>query len=171
MPKIRVKLNEVSKAIDEVKRFRAEVEIKVRELVLRLAQAGVEIASAKLSEMGAIDTGDLDSDIHYMISDDGKRGFVRVDNDHAAYVEFGTGVMGAGKSHPTLPWAYDVNGHGDTGWWYPCTASSANPTKRQAKDGSWWAWTKGMPSRPFMYETAQELSEKCGEIAKEVFQK
>ena len=48
-----------------------------------------------------------------------------------------------------------VNNHGEKGWFY-------------FRDGE-WHWTKGMPSRPFMYETSIELAEKIVEVAKEVF--
>lgn len=71
--------------------------------------------------------------------------------DHALFVEFGTGVRGEQSPHPR-PWNYDVNGHGEQGWWYPTDNSDPNPIKRYGAGGSVWAWTAGMPSRPFMYE-------------------
>ena len=50
--------------------------------------------------------------------------------------------------------------------------------KKGANPEGWWyydekqgrkRWTKGMPSRPFMYETARDLERKVVEIAREVF--
>lgn len=171
MPKrvLRVGLHELDKAVAEVERMERSIKDGVNHLVTLLSQAGVEIASAKLMAYGAISTGELDISLRYLISEDGRRGIIRTDSDHAAFVEFGTGVRGASAPHPTLPWAYDIHGHGDSGWWYPTDATDPNPTKRQAPDGSFWAWTKGMPSRPFMYDTARELADRVAETAREVF--
>lgn len=70
--------------------------------------------------------------------------------DYAMFVEYGTGIVGATNPHPH-PWAYDINGHGDNGWYYPTTDDDPNPNKH-VYNGQLYAWTKGMPSRPFMYK-------------------
>ena len=88
---------------------------------------------------------------------EGNKGIIFTDCAHACYVEFGTGVVGSANPHPTLPWEYDVNGHGENGWYYYDT------------DSGKVRFTKGLPSRPFMYETSRELEKKAIEIAKEVF--
>lgn len=171
MPKkvLRIGLHEIDKAVAEVERIENTIKSKTNQLITRLSRAGVEIASARLMAYGAISTGELDVSLHYLISEDGRRGIIRTDSDHAAFVEFGTGVRGAASPHPTLPWAYDIHGRGDSGWWYPTDAADPNPTKRQGPDGSFWAWTKGMPSRPFMYDTARELADRIPDTAREVF--
>lgn len=74
---------------------------------------------------------------------------------YAMYVEYGTGVVGENFSHPKAAerdWMYDINSHGDSGWWYPSNSEDPNPTKYNSETG-WWAWTAGQASRPFMYET------------------
>ena len=78
----------------------------------------------------------------------------------AKFVEFGTGIVGSENSHPDtsiVGWKYDTNNHGEKGWHY-------------FKDGA-WHWTQGMPSRPFMYNTASELRSMntIADIAREVF--
>lgn len=80
---------------------------------------------------------------------------------YAAYVEFGTGVIGENSPHPDTSiagWKYDINDHGEAGWIY-------------FKDGK-RHWTNGMPARPFMFETAQYLSDMSviNHIAREVFE-
>lgn len=67
---------------------------------------------------------------------------ISVGKDYAMYVEYGTGIVGSEHPHPSpeIPWAYDINNHGDDGWQYI------------GKDGK-LHWTKGQPSRPFMYNT------------------
>ena len=74
--------------------------------------------------------------------------------------EFGVddSITGLHNPHPNASvsgWKYDVNEHGESGWFY-------------YRDGE-WHWTKGMPSRPFMYETDLELILEISKIAKEVF--
>ena len=71
--------------------------------------------------------------------------------DYGMYVEFGTGIVGASNPHPH-PWIYDVNGHGEKGWFYPTDASDPNPWKHYY-NGKLYAWTKGQKARPFMYNT------------------
>ena len=147
----------VTKALEELKAYRQKVHNLARDLVTTLCDNGVEIA---LVESADIDmTGWLRSGIHSeRISS--TLGAVVCDCGYAVYVEFGTGVKGRSNPHPKpaiLGWVYDVNNHGELGWWYPTDKSDTNPTKRVAKDGSMYAWTKGLPSRPFMYTTAEQL--------------
>lgn len=87
---------------------------------------------------------------------------------YCKYIEFGTGVKGRDSSHPSeeykaiMQWAYNSGAtifttkDGREGWYYP------------ADDGT-WRFTEGMPSRPFMYETAQYLRKEATKIASEVF--
>lgn len=82
------------------------------------------------------------------------------------FVEFGTGVVGLAHQHPEsykAGWGYDDYGHGEAGWWYPTTEQDLNPYKWTDKEGQLRAWTKGMPSRPFMYDTMQWLKQQTGE--------
>ncbi|MGN1108684.1 MAG: hypothetical protein ACI4RK_04810 [Oscillospiraceae bacterium] len=65
---------------------------------------------------------------------------------------------------------YDINQHGELGWWYPTDSADPNPYKYTAKNGTTYAWTRGMPSRPFMYETAQMLRASVVPVARSVFQ-
>ena len=87
--------------------------------------------------------------------------------DHAAFVEFGTGIVGKQSPYPyQLPegvdWQYASGktirqlADGRYGWFYP------------ADDGKWY-FTEGMPSRPFMYMTAIELCDIVSQTAKVVF--
>jgi len=156
--KITAKLSAESlcKAAAEVRAYKARIEKLAVDLTAELAAQGVQIA---LVEAGNIKlTGTLLSSITSECG--GNFGYVRCKCGYAVYVEFGTGIAGKQKPHPDISivgWAYDVNSHGEPGWWYPTTETDHNPYKRKGKDGKVYAWTKGMPSRPFMYNTAQEL--------------
>lgn len=168
--RVKTKISDARKAAHEIRIYRNKLRKRVKVFVEMLLQAGVNIAHVKVHEMNAVATGDLDRSIRYAVSDDGTRGWIRVDSDHAVYVEFGTGVKGAEAPHPKPPtsWVYDINQHGQQGWWYPSDTADPNPYKRQDASGAWWAWTRGMPSRPFMFETASELADRTLEVAKEV---
>lgn len=157
--KITIQLSEASinQAIKELKAYKRELNKNTRLLVQRLVEAGVEIAKQEVLTLGAFDSGELHDSLDGLMYTDGAHGIIFTNCGHAAFVEFGTGVVGSGSPHPTMPWQYDVNQHGEAGWVY-----------YDEKQGR-FRWTKGMPSRPYMYLTARQLEEKVGEIAREVF--
>lgn len=72
------------------------------------------------------------------------------------YFEYGTGIEGANTPHPKDPWEYDVNNHGESGWVYvPKNRSHYSYADYvfEGKSGETLAHTKGIPSKPFVYET------------------
>lgn len=157
MPTIKLKLNtdSINQALKEVKAYRKKVQELPSDLVTYLTKQGVEIAKMNVSDMDAYDSGELYNSIHEVSN--GNVGYVIADATHAAFVCFGTGVVGANNPHPEVAiagWKYDVNSHGELGWWYI------------GKDGE-AHWTKGMPSRPYMYNTAQQLRQMVIPAAKE----
>ncbi len=159
MKVIKVKLNpkSIEKAITELQMYKEDVERRVKLLLDVLIERGAEIARAKIVELDAIDSGNLLKSVESVIS--GNVGFIRVNSEYGIFVEFGTGIVGDGSPHPQsgeFDWEYDVNEHGDAGWHFP------------ADDGS-WPITKGQASRPFMYETAQQLREEMPYFIKGVF--
>ena len=143
---------------------------KVDLLAKRLAEKGVAIAQTNIATYDAIFTGELISSIEarYGGSTKGSAVFyVVADSRHAVFVEFGTGQLGLEGSYPYpfpegVEWNYNTGktifeiADGQYGWFYP------------AEDGKWY-FTQGMPSRPFMYETAVELMTEIAKTAKEVF--
>lgn len=151
-------VKEINRAIREVEKYKAELNTKVSMLIEALTDYGVEIAKVQVRQLGAWYTGELESSISGYFSPSTGVGIIKAGAPYAVYVEFGTGVVGAGSPHPApAGWRYDVNAHGESGWWY-----------YNDRDGK-MHWTKGMPSRPFMYNTARELEQECVKIAKEVF--
>lgn len=147
----------LGKAAAEVRAYKARVEELAQKLVAELAAQGVQIALVEAE--GIRDTGKLLSSI--VGESGGNYGYVKCKCGYAVFVEFGTGVVGKGKPHPNVGilgscpppsykghtyTGYDSQGHGELGWWYP------------GDDGTLY-WTQGMPSRPFMYNTAQQLKQ------------
>ena len=137
--KVKATQQGIRDAIKQVRQYQDSVEWKTQLLVAKLAEIGVGLAQRNIQAYDAVFSGELLS-------------------PWAAFVEFGTGYWGNMQSHPLANekgWKYDVNDHGEKGWFY-------------YKDGG-WHWTNGMPARPFMLETAWDLAERVQEIAKEVF--
>lgn len=153
--------SEVRDAIKELEKYKDDLNYKCKKLAERLAEEGMAIARLKIAEHDAIYTGELLESIKAEYGGsvpDGAMWYIYTDCPWAIYTEFGTGIKGEQSPHPDTSlanWKYDVNNHGDSGWYY-------------FKDGE-WHWTKGMPSRPFMYETGKELELLVAKIAKEVF--
>lgn len=151
----------IQNVVKEVVSYAYELTDKCNELAKKLAQVGVQTAKMKVAKYDAVYTGELLSSINYeqgAVIKKGATWIVYTGCPWAKFVEFGTGIVGKGKPHKAIGivgWKYDVNEHGEKGWFY-------------FRDGR-WHWTKGMPSRPFMYETSIELAEKIAEVAKEVF--
>lgn len=159
--KFGLSVKEVQNAIKEIKSYQSDLNRKCEILAQRLAEEGVVIAKVKIMQFPAVYTGELLNSIQSepgaMISN-GSQWIIYTGCEWAPFVEFGTGIIGSGNPHPDpglANWKYDVNEHGEAGWFY-------------YKDGE-WHWTKGMPSRPFMYETGRDLLEIVPKIAKEIF--
>lgn len=165
----------VQKALEDYKKDLAR---KCSLLSQKLTEKGVDIAKAEILDLDAVFTGELIGSIH---SEDKGSGVwaVVAESDHAAFVEFGTGQVGEESPYPYefpsgITWDYnsgqtirqalsdiEINGSvfvktGEYYWSYI------------GKDGKLHI-TKGMPSRPFMYNTANELRDIIVQTAKEVF--
>lgn len=157
---IRFTLDEIDRAIQDVKKFKAEFLEKCNRLVEALTEEGAEIARVKVVELDAVYTGELKNSIEGYYSPTTNVGIIKAGAYYAAYVEFGTGVVGSQSPHPNpQSWQYDVNAHGDQGWVY------------YDDERGKFRWTKGFKSRPFMYNTARQLEKECKKIAEEVFGK
>lgn len=153
---------EIGQAIRQIEEYKKDLEIKCRLLAERLASDGVFICRTKIAEHNAVYSGELlqSIEIEYQGSTmTGARFVIKTGVPYAAFVEFGTGIVGSNNPHPLAgitSWKYDVNEHGEKGWIY----TDENRVSH---------WTKGMQSRPFMWETANELRLKINDVAREVF--
>lgn len=157
MPNIKLKLNSqsIDQALKELKAYQKKVDAAGENLTHSLTEQGVALAQLNALFMSAYDKGELVNGIESQYQ--GTKGYVKSTAPHSAFVCFGTGLRGAQSPHPEpglAGWRYDVNEHGEAGWWY-------------WKDGE-WHWTAGMPSRPFMYDTARMLRNMVVPTAKEV---
>lgn len=163
---IKVKLDpkSIENAIKEIEAYKEDLEKRVRLLLKRLTDEGVRIAKAKVVEHGVIHDTQLTNSINGFVM--GNTGFIRVDDEHAVFFEFGTGPIGASDPHP-LGSSYKSEG------WY--TKADEKPMNELygwrplGKDGDVYFFTEGQKAKPFMYETALQLRDVFPEIVKEVF--
>ena len=149
----------INTALKQLERYKKDFNTKWTLLMNRLVEEGAEIAKTKVVQLDAVMFGDLLKSIEGFYDPRAGVGVIVAGSPHAVFVEYGTGAKGKGDPHPEpLPgWRYDVNDHGEEGWWYL---------------GNWdgnWHWTVGMKSRPFMWETSKELPFLMDKIVKEVF--
>lgn len=153
MRKISFELNaaSISRAIQEVERYRQDLQNACQELAARLTDEGVQIAKMYVMAYPAMDTGELLGSINGVYDASTHVGLVKTDAIYAIYVEYGTGVRGSDNPHPLGNGNYR-----NTGWYY------YNQREGKVK------WTLGMPSRPFMYETFRELQRVWPSIAANV---
>lgn len=154
-------LKDIERKLAEVQRYRDSLERKLDSLLTALAEQGTIIAKNNISAYHMPwATGELENSIQGIYDSNTGKGAIWSDSDHAVYVEFGTGIVGKNSPHSesgTQGYQYDVNNHGDSGWWY-----------LKDEDGN-FHWTKGMPSRPFMWTTANRLREMLPSMAKQAF--
>lgn len=156
--KINLKFNSTSiqAAIDQVEDYKKKVEQFPEKAVKKTVEMGVEQAKDFAMYMNAYDTGEL---VNGIVGDvNGNKGKIVSTAFHTMFVEMGTGVRGAEEPNPynyAEGWRYDVNEHGEAGWYYI------------GKDGR-KHWTQGMPSRPFMHDTAEVIREALPWIAEGV---
>ena len=141
----------IRNALAEVRRFEEQLKPAMQCLIDYLGEKGVEIARAELIffDDPAYDTGALSESVEYKAGDgsgvvsagNGLTNASGVPTNYAIFVEYGTGIYGA-----------DINDHGFEGWFYPAPWGWY-----VGKGGKRYAWTQGMPPRPFMHNTFEDI--------------
>lgn len=175
-------ISSVERAYNEIVLYESKFRKKLSEFSKRLAEYGVTVAQTKLLGYNAVFTAELLESLHVELKKDGVYAVVSHCN-HTAFVEFGTGQLGSAKPYPygfmfpeKLDWEYNMGEtiqyaeedlyYGDqvipqgTYYWF----------YYNDRMGRWYV-TQGMPSRPFMSETALDMAKltTIRRIAKEVF--
>jgi hypothetical protein len=158
----------INMAIRRLNEYKKDVEQKTIKLATQLATNGAEIARIKLAEYGAIESGDLLSQIGGYFSPTYNTGVIKVSSKYAAFIEFGTGPQGASSPHPSGNGTYKSEG-----W---LTAADGKPMDVMygwqpivLSNGDVIYYTEGQAAKPFMYDTARQLERDFIGIAREVF--
>lgn len=159
--RITVDLSEksIDSAIKEVRKYKAWVLAKEKELRLRLAEVGATVASIKFSR--AIYNGS--NDVTVRVDSEGSAAIIYAEGSAVLFIEFGSGAK-YGYGHPQAekhgygPGTYsdgpDGKGHWDNpnGWWYDHGKHSY-----------------GNPPAAAMVAARDSILEQLTTIAKEVF--
>lgn len=158
-------IDSIDEAIEKINSTKGAMRKIPREAMQKLVDEGVK----KAQELCPVDSGETLASIHGYVDEDGNGKIVAGGN--AAWIEFGTGVKGASEPFPGDPsvmaGATPYNGYmsgdkiietkdGRIGWFYFDEQRNS------------WFFTEGMPSRPFMWETAQHIRAVAPDIMKVV---
>lgn len=150
--KLKISLNDVVTLDDIIKELANtnDVVVATANVVNRLAETGANYARYICPKDTYELAGSITSETR--VSGTKVTGTITAGSDHAAYVEFGVGVVGQG----TYP-------GDDSGWQYNV------PSEFKDETGGWWwnnTYTHGNVANPFMYNTAKYIEEHSKEILK-----
>lgn len=146
----------INEGIRELRKYKAWVQTKEKELRIRLAERGEDVARIQFA--GA--TYDGTNNVSVRVDDTGSVAVIYAEGSAVAFIEFGSGAR-YGYGHPQAgefgvgPGTYpDSKGHWNEpqGWWYAHGKHSY-----------------GNPPAMAMYQAVQKMAEELTEIAREVF--
>ena len=149
----------ISKAIQELERYKSWVIAKESELRLRLAQEGLHVASVQFSQA----TYDGVNDVKVRIDDTGSVAVIYAEGKAVAFIEFGAGAK-YGYGHPMAS-RFGVG---------PGTWSDGPSGKGHWADPKGWYYehgkkSHGNPPAKAMLQARDEIVQKVTSIAREVF--
>ena len=161
MKTVKVPLSQrgIDTLLREIESYTVWLKERSQVLLDRLAQAGVEVASARFAK--ALET-----------RGDGVRAVVAV-GASVLFIEFGTGVTYP-DNHPQaaelgMKRGEYGKGHGKQSSWGYYGDPGTNGVVKMKKDGSTVVITHGNPANMPMYETVKELEAMLPDLVKEVF--
>ena len=89
--------------------------------------------------------------IHWEYDEETNVGRVWTNDWVLLFNEYGTGIVGSQNPHPNANgWKYDMNEHGERGWYYP-------------KGDGTYGWTKGLPSKHMFYDAFEDIKDLIGD--------
>ena len=172
MKTVKVPLSQrgIDTLLREIESYTVWLKERSQVLLDRLAQAGVEVASARFAK--AAYDGTNDASVSLETRSDGVRAVVAV-GASVLFIEFGTGVTYP-DNHPQaaelgMKRGEYGQGHGKQSSWGYYGDPGTNGVVKMKKDGSTVVITHGNPANMPMYETVKELEAMLPDLVKEVF--
>ena len=172
MKTVKVPLSQrgIDTLLREIESYTVWLKERSKVLLDRLAQAGVEVASARFAK--AVYDGTNDASVSLETRGDGVRAVVAV-GASVLFIEFGTGVTYP-DNHPQaaelgMKRGEYGQGHGKQSSWGYYGDPGTNGVVKMKKDGSTVVITHGNPANMPMYETVKELEAMLPDLVKEVF--
>lgn len=172
MKTVKVPLSQrgIDTLLREIESYTVWLKERSQILLDRLAQAGVEVASARFAK--AAYDGTNDASVSLEMRGEGVRAVVAV-GASVLFIEFGTGVTYP-DNHPQaaelgMKRGEYGQGHGKQSSWGYYGDPGTNGVVKTKKDGSTVVITHGNPANMPMYETVKELEAMLPDLVKEVF--
>ena len=172
MKTVKVPLSQrgIDTLLREIESYTVWLKERSQILLDRLAQAGVEVASARFAK--AAYDGTNDASVSLETRGEGVRAVVAV-GASVLFIEFGTGVTYP-DNHPQaaelgMKRGEYGQGRGKQSSWGYYGDPGTNGVVKTKKDGSTVVITHGNPANMPMYETVKELEAMLPDLVKEVF--
>lgn len=165
---MRIRISGISEAIKHIERYEQSLDSKQNELVDKLADVGVEVATEGYG--AAFYDGTKDISVSKESGQHSGSAKVVATGSTVAFVEFGTGVHYP-EQHPKAGEFGAVRGgYGHhlgrlDSWRYPEENGGGTPDPKYPG----YVTTHGNPPSYSMYEAGKDMRAKIGEIAKEVY--
>lgn len=172
MKKVTITLSgrEIDRLLREVEDWKNWLQERTTVFLDRVAQAGMEVASAKFEQA----VYDGTNDVSVTVEPRGTEVRAVVATGRATlFIEFGTGVTYP-DNHPEAQELGMVRGEygkgrGKQSTWGYYGDPGTNGVLKEKKNGGSVVITHGNPANMPMYETVKELQDRLTDIAKEVF--
>lgn len=108
MPKqhfIQMDMKGVDKTIKELQATQTQIQVKMKQILLRAAMILEAEIKKQITAMGLVDTGNLRASVHSFVRQkfNQKEGVAGTNVDYAPFLEYGTGQRGASSDHPDVP--------------------------------------------------------------------
>ena len=150
---LRLNLDNITKGAKDIEYIANNIDRAINAGMEELAQKMKIRITSLLIGYGLGDSS-LINDIEIIPMGEGM--YIGIGHEYAVFVEYGTGITGSlNPPHPNGAMNGWIHNTRKNGWYYPTVMS--NPYFQTHSpyyiNGVPYAWTKGMRSRPFMYQT------------------
>lgn len=163
MPVLKADLSSdsIGQLIEQLQKYQKKVESAPAKMVENLTKSADEKIQQHLNSITEKDGNVLANAGEFIFGD---TGFAYLEGEQAAYLEYGTGIQGAGSPHPLaseVGWTYNsgprihTTKNGRVGWVY------------QESGTGKWRFTEGIPAQMPVYAAAQEVRDEMLSAAKE----
>lgn len=170
---IKISVSGVDEIIERLEKLKKSLETKQHELLERLSEIGIDVASVKFksAQYDGINDVSVDKTPEWY---DEKTLAIVARGQAVAFIEFGTGVHYV-ETHPAAQKVGAVRGSFGKGngskdsWSYYGNPGTNGHVVRTLEDGQTVVRTHGNPPARAMYDAGKAMREKIVEIAREVY--
>lgn len=169
--KMNLSVSSVENAIKQIEEYKRSLNTKVKELVRRLSEIGLQSVNATMLSVAPVDRGDFTAEIVYNRQGNNAQGaIIRLSGDQVLFVEFSSGITFGTSTFKGLP-NNPSYGQGMGMGTYPSDKGHWNDPEGWWYIGKWGqpVHTYGIRAYAPMYNADIEMRRQIKAIAKEVF--